>query len=139
MPVTINAPQIQIRIVRFHRHSLRSLAMAIPHAKSGEVIDIRPLGEGLTRSVTTTLVKTDRLEIIRLVVPAGKEIPPHQVAGEITVLCLEGRIAFTAGGTTRELAAGQMLYLKGNEPHSLRGVENASVLVTILLHQPRGA
>jgi quercetin dioxygenase-like cupin family protein len=113
--------------------------MAMPHANSGEVIDIRPLGEGLTRSITATLVKTDRLEIIRLVVPAGKEIPPHQVAGEITVQCLEGRIAFTAGGTTRELAAGQMLYLKGNEPHSLRGMEDASVLVTILVHQTRGA
>jgi quercetin dioxygenase-like cupin family protein len=112
--------------------------MAIAHAKSGEVIDIRPLGEGLTRSITTTLVKTDRLEVIRLVVHAGKEIPSHHVAGEITVQCLEGRVAFTAGGSTRELAAGQMLYLAGNEPHSLRGVEDASVLVTILLHQARG-
>ncbi len=113
--------------------------MAIPHAKSGDVIDIQPLGEALKRSLTTTLAKTDRLEIIRLVVPAGKEIPSHEVAGEITVQCLEGRIAFTAGNTTRDLAPGQMLYLAGNEPHSLRGVENASVLVTLLLHQPRGA
>ena len=90
--------------------------MAIPHAK----------------------VKTDRLEVIRLVVSAGKDIPPHQVAGEITVQCLEGRVAFTAGGTTRELAAGQMHYLAGNEPHSLRGIDDASVLVTFLLHQQRG-
>ena len=84
-------------------------------------------------------MKTDRLEVIRLVVPAGKDIPPHQVAGEITVQCLEGRVAFTAGGATRELAGGQMLYLAGNEPHSLRGIEDApSVLVTILLHHKRG-
>jgi quercetin dioxygenase-like cupin family protein len=76
-------------------------------------------------------VKTDRLEIM----PAGNEIPPHQVGGEITVQCLEGHVVFTAACTTRELAAGQMLYLAGNEPHSLRGVEDASVLVTILLHQ----
>jgi quercetin dioxygenase-like cupin family protein len=109
--------------------------MAIPHAKSGEVIDLRFLGKALAQAVTNTLVKTDRLEVIRLVVSAGKDIPPHQVAGEITVQCLEGRVAFTAGGTTRELAAGQMLYLAGNEPHSLRGIEDASVLVTILLHQ----
>jgi quercetin dioxygenase-like cupin family protein len=112
--------------------------MAIPHAKSGEVIDLRPMGEALAHAVTSTLVKTDRLEIIRYVVPAGKEWHGHQVAGEITVQCLEGRVAFTAGGTTRELAAGQMVYLAGNEPHSLRGIEDASVLVTILLHQQRG-
>jgi quercetin dioxygenase-like cupin family protein len=111
--------------------------VAISHAKSGEVIDLRPLGKALARSLTTTLVKTDRLEVIRLVLLAGKEIPSHQVAGEITVQCLEGRGAFAAGGATRELAAGQMLYLTGHEPHALRGIEDASVLVTILLHQPR--
>ena len=112
--------------------------MAIPHAKSGELIDLRPLGEALVHSITTTLVKTDLLEVIRLVIPAGKDIPLHQVIGEITVQCLEGRVAFTACGDTRALAAGQMLYLEGNEPHSLRGIENASVLVTILLHHKRG-
>lgn len=113
--------------------------MAIPHAKSGEVINIRPFGDTLNSAVTTTLVKTDRLEIIRYVIPAGKEWHGHQVPGEITVQCLEGHISFSAGGTTRDLAAGQMLYLAGNVPHSLRGVNDASVLVTILLHQPRVA
>ncbi len=111
--------------------------MAIPHAKPGEVINLQPQSEALTDSITNTLVKTDRLEVIQLVVPAGKDIPVHQVPGEITVQCLEGRVDFAAGGTTRELAAGQMLYLAGNEPHSLRGIENASVLVTILLHHKR--
>ena len=67
------------------------------------------------------------------VVPAGKAIPTHQVAGEITVQCLEGRVAFTAGDTTRELGPGELLFLSGAEPHSLRGIENASLLVTILL------
>jgi quercetin dioxygenase-like cupin family protein len=109
--------------------------MAIPHAKSGEVIDLRPFGAALAHAVTNTLVKTDGLEVIRLVVPAGKELPRHQVAGEITVQCLEGWVAVATGETARELRAGQMLYLAGNEPHSLRGIEDASVLLTILLHQ----
>jgi len=111
--------------------------MAIPHANSGEVIDLRQLGEPLSRTVTNTLVKTQKLEVIRLVVLAGKVIPPHQVDGEITVQCLEGRVALTVGSTIRELVAGQMLYLAGNEPHSLRGIEDSSVLVTILLDQQR--
>ena len=68
--------------------------MAIPHAKSGEVIDLRPVGEAQAPPLTSTLVKTDRLEIIRLAVPAGKELPRHQVAGEITVQCIEGVHAF---------------------------------------------
>ncbi|QEL16806.1 cupin domain-containing protein [Limnoglobus roseus] len=111
--------------------------MAIPHARSGDVIDVRPLRGELAQAVTRTLVKTDGLEVMRFVVPAGKEWPRHQVAGPVTVQCLEGRVAFTAGGTTRELTAGQMLYLAGGELHSLRGVEDASVLVTLVLHPER--
>lgn len=45
--------------------------MAIPHAKSGEVIDIRSVGGTHTPVPTSALVKIDRLEIIRLAVPAG--------------------------------------------------------------------
>jgi quercetin dioxygenase-like cupin family protein len=112
--------------------------MSIPDAQSGEVIDLRPVVGTHAPAPTNTLVKTDRLEVVRLAVPAGKELPHHQVAGEITVLCLQGRVAFTAGATVRELRAGQMLYLAGNEPHSLRGIEDASVLLTILLDQQRG-
>jgi quercetin dioxygenase-like cupin family protein len=112
--------------------------MAIPHAKPGDVIDLRPIGASRGHAITHTLVKTNSLEVICLVVGAGKELPSHQVAGEITVQCLQGRVAFTAGTTVRELAAGQMLYLAGNEPHSLRGIEDASVLVTILLHPGGG-
>jgi quercetin dioxygenase-like cupin family protein len=107
--------------------------MAIPHATPGQVIDIRPLGSGLTQTVTTTLIKTARLEVIRLIVPAGKSIPPHRVAGEITVQCLEGRITLTASGKSQELQAGQMLFLAGDQEHALHGIEDASVLVTILL------
>jgi quercetin dioxygenase-like cupin family protein len=107
--------------------------MAIPHAKSGEVIDIRPLGPALAHALTTTLVKTKTLEIIRLVIPTGKEIPRHKAHGEITVQCLEGRVEFTAGDSKRELEAGQLLYLSGEEAHSLRGIEDASILLTILL------
>ena len=112
--------------------------MALPHAQPGQIIDLSPLGPAIASAKSSTLAKTGSLELIRLVLPAGKSIADHKVAGEITVQCLEGRVAFTVGGDTRELSAGQMLYLAGNEPHSLRGIENASVLVTILLHHKRG-
>ena len=59
--------------------------MAIPHAHSGQVIDLRPLGAGLKQAVTTTVVKTDHVEVIRLILHAGKEIPHHKVSGEILV------------------------------------------------------
>jgi quercetin dioxygenase-like cupin family protein len=107
--------------------------MAVRHAKSGEVIDVGPLGPALAQARTTTLVKTATLEVIRLVIPAGKQLPGHQVRHEITIQCLEGRVTVTAGDATHDLGAGQMLYLAGGTPHSLRGVEDASALLTILL------
>lgn len=105
--------------------------MAIPHAQPGEVINVRPLGTAAAGAKTTALVKTESLEVIRLVVPQGKEIPTHSTRGEITVQCLEGRVGFTTGGVTHELGAGQLLYLRAEQPHAVLGIEDASLLVTI--------
>jgi quercetin dioxygenase-like cupin family protein len=110
--------------------------MAISHAKPNEVISL-PLGTVLGSSKTTTLVKTDDLELIRLVLPAGKEIPLHQAHGKITVQCLEGRITFTAESKTQELTPGQLLYLVGGEPHALKALDDSAVLVTLILPQSR--
>ena len=81
-------------------------------------------------------MKTKATEVIRLVVPAGKEIQSHKAKGEIVVQCLEGKIAFTAFGKTHDLETGQLLYLPAGEPHSVRGVEDGSLLLTILLPNP---
>lgn len=106
--------------------------MSIQHARSGEVVPLM-LGPALSDSKSTTLVKTVDLELIRLILPAGKEIPSHKAPGEITVQCLEGRVAFTTAGKMQELAPGQLLYLQASEPHAVKAIENSSLLVTLLL------
>src|ERR1700730_11684281 len=93
-------------------------AMSIPHANPGEIVDVRPLGAALATTETRTLVKTKAIDVIRMVVPAGKEIPTHKARGEIVVQCLEGKIAFTACGKTHDLEAGQLLFLPTGEPPS---------------------
>jgi len=107
--------------------------MALSHAHPGEIVDVQPLGSALATTKTRTLFKTDSLEMVRIVMTAGKEISEHEAPGEIIVQCLEGRIAFTAKGSTTELEAGQLLYLNAEEPHSVRCIEDASFLLTILL------
>lgn len=107
--------------------------MSVPQTQPGEVIDVRPLGAVPADLQMVTLVKTAALEVRRLSLPKGREIPTHRAPGEITVHCLEGRVAFTAGGTTRTLEAGQMLALDAGAPHSLVGLEDSEVLVTKLL------
>lgn len=107
--------------------------MAISHAQPGEVIDVRPFGPALATAKTITLLKAKKVEIIRLVMARGKVLAEHKAPGEITVHCLEGKLAFTALGQTHELTAGQLLYLPAGEPHSVICLEEASFLLTILL------
>ncbi|MCC6418231.1 MAG: cupin domain-containing protein [Gemmataceae bacterium] len=107
--------------------------MAIPHAQPGEIVSVRPLGAALASAQTKTLVRAEEVEVLRLIVPAGKEIHEHRAKGEIIVQCLEGQIAFTAFGKTQTLQAGELLYLPTGEAHTVKGIEDASVLLTILL------
>ena len=107
--------------------------MAIPHASPGQPIDVRPLGPAIARARTAALFKTEQIEVMRLVLPAGKSVPSHKVAGEITIQCLEGKVELTAGGRSQLLCAGELLYLSGGVPHSLLAIGDASALVTIVL------
>jgi quercetin dioxygenase-like cupin family protein len=107
--------------------------MAIPHAQPGDIIDVHPLGEALPDTKTHALFKIRGVELVRVVMRKGKAIPEHKTSGEIVVQCLEGKIALKAMNTMKTLAAGQMLYLAGGEPHSVECIEDASFLLTILL------
>ncbi|MGZ5132978.1 MAG: cupin domain-containing protein [Caldimonas sp.] len=108
--------------------------MALPHALPLETIDVRPLGPALRGEVTTSLLKTPTLQLMRLVLPAGRHVPEHSVPGAITVQCLEGEAVLTTPSRTCRLDAGRLVMLEGGEPHALQAVSDASLLVTLLLH-----
>ena len=112
--------------------------MPAPPPKLSEVIEIRFGGASASGGPSTMLAKTATLEVRRLTLAKGREIPTHKATGEITVHCLEGRIAFTADETTRDLGPGQMILLAAGEPHSLVALEDATVLVTKVLDPSPG-
>lgn len=109
--------------------------MALKHAKAGEIVDLRPLGDKLTDTKSAAIIKTEDFEAIRLVVLAGREIPPHEVSGNITLHCLEGRVSLGLEHSTIDLSAGEWVYLDGGEPHSVKGIEDSSLLLTILFNK----
>lgn len=109
--------------------------MSIPHAASGELIDIQPLAGNLSRTISSTLVRADHLEVFRFVLTEGKSTPDHQAAGAITIQCLEGSVELKAHGKIQTMRAGSMVYLSDAEPHSVKAIENPSLLVTILLRR----
>lgn len=103
--------------------------MALRHAKPGDVVDLRPLGGELRGTVTSALVKFDRFEAVRLIVPAGTTIPSHEVPGYITLHCLEGRVVLNPSAV--EFCAGNWIFLDRGAPHSIHGIEDSSLLLTI--------
>jgi quercetin dioxygenase-like cupin family protein len=109
--------------------------MATPHAASGDLIDIHPFGDALPHAKSTTLVRSDHLEVMRLVLPAGKRLPQHQVPSVITVQCIEGAVELEVHGRSRLMRAGNMLFLAPGEPHSLEALEDSSILVSMLVHR----
>lgn len=110
-------------------------AMAIPHAQPGQAVDVGPLGARLAQEKTVALFKSADLEVMRLVLAAGKSLPPHRVAGEITVQCIEGALEITAAGHCHALVAGQLLYLAGGVEHDVKALQDCSALVTVALRR----
>lgn len=106
--------------------------MALQHAKPGEVVDLRPLGDKLKDVKTAAIVKSDGFEAVRLVVLAGTEIPPHKVPGAIMLHCIEGRVSLGLENSEVVLSAGEWIHLAGSEMHSVKGIEDSSLLLTIL-------
>jgi quercetin dioxygenase-like cupin family protein len=107
--------------------------MALHHAKPGEVTDLGPMGPGLREARTAAITKADHFEAIRLIVHAGAEIPQHKVSGEITLHCLEGHVELGIDPTPIVLKANQWVYLKGGALHSVKAIEDSSLLLTIFL------
>jgi quercetin dioxygenase-like cupin family protein len=109
--------------------------MAISHAASGQLIEVHALANQFSETRTFALFKNDQLEVMRLVVPAHKTVPSHQVKGEITVQCLEGEVEFTADGKTQRIKAGQMVWLAGGVEHGLTAMVDSSLLKTLVLRK----
>jgi quercetin dioxygenase-like cupin family protein len=113
--------------------------MAQPHTESSQVIRIAPLGAQLAGASTTAILKARQLEVVRVVLPAGKTLAQHRVPGEITLQCIEGAVQLRTEGAVQELRAGDFVHLQGGAHHELLGLEAASLLLTICLGAGAGS
>ncbi len=107
--------------------------MALDHGRALEPIDVRPLGSAWAGARSTSLLKSQRLQLMRLVLRRGESLPEHHVPGEITIQCLEGEA--TVGTPSREsrLRPGEVMLLPGGLAHTVSAQADTSLLVTLLL------
>lgn len=113
--------------------------MALPHAQSGQIVSVRPLGDRLGEAVTTAILKAGQLEVMRVVLPVGKSMKEHQTPGEATVQCIEGVVEFVSEQGIQQLRPGDFVHLAPRALHALKAVEDASLLVTICLKPAEAA
>lgn len=99
----------------------------------GKIIDILATRHAAGGEFAVTLLATERIEVIRLSMPAGKEIPTYTAPGEMTIVCLEGRVRLDVRDQSSELSPGALTFLLPDKPHSLTAVEDSLLLLTVLL------
>lgn len=104
--------------------------MALHHAEAGEKIRLQSFAS-TSDPRTAALVKTDAFEVAQLVLRGGETIARHSVPGYATVHCVEGSVILE---TTQEirLSCGDWVYLDRDQGHSVKAIEDSSLLVTIL-------
>lgn len=107
--------------------------MALPHAQPFDIISVTPLGDQLAGAVSTSLIKTDRLQLLHLVLPAHQDQPERHVDEECIIHCLEGTVEVVTPGGVRQLAAGNLVLLPAKQRHSLRARTDCAVLMTLVL------
>jgi quercetin dioxygenase-like cupin family protein len=107
--------------------------MALPHAQLLDVIGVRPLGEQLIDAFSTSLIKTERIQLLHLVLPARHDQPEHHVEDECCIHCLEGDVEVAMPGGSRHLRPGELIILPARQRYSLRARVDSAVLFTLLL------
>lgn len=107
--------------------------MALAHASPWQPVDLSPLGAQLRGCASHAILKTHALELMRVVLPAGQTLPPHQVYGETTIQCLEGAVDVEGEQQRCRLEPGQLVLLPAKARHAVQAVRDASLLVTIQL------
>lgn len=78
-----------------------------------------------------TLVRDDGLDVVLVALKSGGTLAEHRAPGPITVLVLEGRIAFSANGQRLEAGPHELVTLEAHAPHALEALEPSAVLITI--------
>lgn len=102
------------------------------HIEFGEVVNLEKLNSDLNPEVTHALIRSEDMEVIRMVLPKGKQIAEHKVKGELTVQCMKGKVVFDIDGEKQTLKENDWLALEKEVEHALIVKNDAVLLLTIL-------
>jgi quercetin dioxygenase-like cupin family protein len=93
------------------------------------VADAALPSEGIT---SRTIFKSPFVRIVFFGFSEGEELSEHSAPARVIIQILNGRCEFSVGSEQRNLAAGDIVYMPPNEPHSVKASEAFSMLLTML-------
>jgi quercetin dioxygenase-like cupin family protein len=106
--------------------------MALKHAKQLDVIDLHADGAVRGTELSSSLLRTERLQLLLIVLSPGDVVPQHHVDTEFTIQCLTGEVGIDTPDRACTLKPGQLVALPADEPYTLMANTQASLLVTLL-------
>jgi len=106
--------------------------MALKHAKQLDVIDLHADGTARGTELSSSLLRTERLQLLLIVLSPGDVVPQHHVDTEFTIQCLTGEVGVDTPDRACTLKPGQLVALPADEPYTLMANTQASLLVTLL-------
>lgn len=102
--------------------------MSIPFVQPSE---IRNLSADMSPSrASEVLVRTGPLQVVWVVLPAKDQYLRHD-AGDVTAICLEGRVRFTLTQAPKVLQARELLRLPAGEPCVAEALQDAVFLLIV--------
>lgn len=75
------------------------------------------------------LYKEDRFHVMLLCMQEGEYLKPHQSSTDAFLIVLEGLVVFTKNETDHTLVKGDTFTFKASEKHSVKALQNASLLI----------
>jgi len=78
------------------------------------------------------LITSDAVQLSRIVLTKGKELPEHTIDYPVIIQCIKGLIELRTTRATQSIGPGQLVHLIADDPHSIAGLDDSIVLLTIL-------
>lgn len=106
--------------------------MALKHAQPLEIINLYASDAAVGTALSSSLLKTPHLQLMRVVLAVGNSLPEHHVPGEITIQCLSGEVDVVTPSHTSRLVSGCLVMVPSSVPHQVQAQRDSVLLVTVL-------
>ena len=106
--------------------------MAVPHATTGDVINLCELLDEVETHHSRALVKTDTFEAMLVQVAKGATMDTDTAPAPLIAQGISGKVRFAVNGAERDLGPNDWMYLERDAPETITALEDSTFLLTVL-------